>query len=185
MSPLIVFALLTGEAPATPPAPPATPKSVWTVELRGGYAGAFSTGVSHLGMGEGLAVGRTFDFGLHRELEGFHFEGSRQSAADSTEKYVASYQSFAVQSGAGWEFRAGPVRLRPGVELGAAIVTGHTKLGTLTLHDDVTRLMFGPAFAAWVPLAMVRLGVEGQGLFVPSVVAAPTLAMFAVIGVEL
>lgn len=166
MSPLILVGLLT-------------------FELRSGYGTELSTGVSHLGFGEGLAVGHSFASGLHLELEGFHFDGSRTAAADSTEKYVASYQSYAIQAGAGWQLRAGPLVLRPGVELGSAFVMGRTTIGDVTVHDDVARLVFGPAFALVLPIRMVRFGIEAQGLFVTSDVAAPTFMTFASLGVDL
>ena len=169
---------------AAPPASPAK-DAVWTIDGRVGYAAAWSTGVSHLGIGEGLALGRTWGWGLHLELSAAHFEGQRITAGNAMLEYVASYHSYAMQAGAGWELRAAFLHVRPGVQSGVSFIEGKTKLGSLALHDDIARLMFGPSLAAFVQISHFHVGAAAEAFFVPSTVAAPTLGVFGLFGGEL
>ncbi len=175
-------------ARATEEAQRSTPperRAEWTLGARVGYVAAWSTGVSHLGIGEGLAFGRTWRWGLHLELQGFHFEGDRDVAGNATLTYVSSYHSLAAQAGAGYEFALGHLRLRPGALAGVSFVDGVTKLGRAIVKDEITRGTFGPSFTCFVVLSRFHLGAEAQALFVPSDVAAPSLGVFGLFGAAL
>ena len=193
LSALLVAAAVAGTS-ASParaqeraaPAPASAPgRAAWTLDGRVGYAAAWTTGVSHLGLGEGLALGRTSRSGLHLELQAFHFGGQTVAAGNATLRYAASYRSTAAQAAVGYELGVGIVRLRPGVAGGLSLIRGRTELGTTELHDDDTRWTFGPSLACFVRLSRLHFGVDAQALFVPAAIAAPSLGLFGLFGAEL
>jgi hypothetical protein len=160
-------------------------ESVWTIDGRVGYAAAWSTGVSHLGVGEGLAVGRTWASGIHLELQGFHFQGAEVTASNAVLRYRASYSSLQLQGAAGYDFALGALRIRPSLCTGFAFVDGKTVVGAAKESDDITRWQVGPSLTVLVRVSRFVIGVDGQAFFVPSTVAAPSLGLYGVFGIVL
>lgn len=180
LAPAVARATEEAQRPSSPER-----RAEWTLDGRVGYAAAWSTGVSHLGVGEGLAIGRTWRSGLHLELQGFHFEGDRDVAGNATLTYVSSYHSLAAQVGASYELALGRLRIRPGGLVGISFIDGVTKLGPAIIRDEVTRGMFGPSLTCFVVVSRFHVGAEAQALFVPTTVAAPSVAAFGLFGAAL
>lgn len=164
---------------------PGEHEAVWTIDARAGYASSWTTGVSHLGVGEGLALGHTWASKLHLELQGLHFQGQEVSAGNATITYRAEYSSTQVQAGFGYGLALGRLLVRPYVQSGLSFVDGHTTVGTAKLRDEITRWMVGPSVAVLVRVSRFVVGVDGQAFFVLTTVAAPSLGVFGVFGIEL
>ncbi|HEY8073719.1 MAG TPA: hypothetical protein VIF62_06415 [Labilithrix sp.] len=160
-------------------------RAAWTFDTRVGYAAAWETGVSHLGVGEGLAIGRTFGSGLHLELQGFLFQGASVEASNDAFAYRAHYSSTQLQAGAGWDLPLAFFVVRPSLETGFVFVDGKTTVGPSKEHDAITRFVVGPSLAALVRVWHVSFGVDAQAFFVPSTIAAPSLGVFGVAGASL
>jgi hypothetical protein len=164
---------------------PSHHEGVWTIDGRAGYAASWSTGVSHLGMGEGLAVGRTFPSRVHVEIQGLHFHGEEARAGNESLVYRAEYASTQLQAAFGYELALGILRVRPGVQSGVSFVSGHTSVGTVQRRDDIARWMVGPSVTVLVHVAQLVVGVDAQAFFVPTAVAAPAAGLYGVLGIEL
>jgi hypothetical protein len=156
----------------------------WDASLRAGYAAAWTTGVSSLGVGLGAAAGYVFPARIRLEVVAVWSAGDTDGAGNGVVTYRSSYSSLRGTAGAAYEIPIGPVRLRPGLQTGATLIYGFTRVGTAKIRDGEPRFIVGPALSAVVRFGRYDLGVAAEAFFLPSWVAAPSAGIYALTGVR-
>jgi hypothetical protein len=156
----------------------------WDASLRAGYAAAWTTGVSSLGVGLGASAGYVFPARIRLEVVAVWSAGDTDGAGNGAITYRSSYSSLRGTAGAAYEIPIGPVRLRPGVQTGATLIYGFTRVGPTKIRDGEPRFIVGPAIEAVVRLGRYDLGVAAEAFFLPSWVAAPSAGIYALSGVR-
>ena len=134
----------------------------WDGSLRAGYAAAWSTGVSSLGVGLGGSAGYVFPFRIRVELVAVWSAGDTDAASNGVTTYRSSYSSLRGTAGAAYEIPIGPVRLRPGLQAGLTFIYGYTRVGAAEIRDGEPRFIVGPALAAVVRLGRYDVGLAGD-----------------------
>lgn len=180
----IVLALATTTALTTAGRARAAEPEPWDASLRAGYAGAWTTGVSSLGVGAGASAGYVFPFRLRLEVVAVWSAGDVDAAGNGAVTYRASYSSLRGTAGAAYEIPIGPLRLRPGAQTGLTFIYGYTRVGSAKIRDGEPRYIVGPALAAVVRLGRYDVGVAAEAFFLPSWVAAPSAGVYALTGVR-
>lgn len=168
-----------------PPANDAKPAGErrWDASVRAGYGTVFTEGISYLGVGVGAALGRRVGAHLRLELVGLASFGSSERASNATITYRAEYSSFQLSAGAAYEIRLAAISLRPGFRAGGSLIEGHTRIGSVALHDLHMGAILGPSLAALAHIAKMELGFAGEAFFLPTRPAAPTAGVYAIAGV--
>jgi hypothetical protein len=156
----------------------------WDAALRAGYAAAWTTGVSSLGVSLGASAGYVFPARIRLEVVAVWSAGDTDGAGNGAITYRSSYSSLRGTAGAAYEIPIGPVRLRPGVQTGATFIYGFTRVGTSKIRDGEPRFIVGPALSAVVRLGRYDLGVAAEAFFLPSWVAAPSAGIYALSGLR-
>ena len=156
----------------------------WDASLRAGYAAAWTTGVSSLGVGLGASAGYVFPARIRLEVVAVWSAGDTDGASNGVITYRASYSSLRGTVGALYEIPIGPVRLRPGIQTGLTFIYGYTQVGLAKVRDGEPRFIVGPALTAVVRLGRYDVGVAGEAFFLPSWVAAPSAGVYAVSGMR-
>ena len=174
---LVLALLLVAERPARA-------EDRWDASLRAGYAAAWTTGVSSLGVGLGGSAGYVFPARLRLEVVAVWSAGDTDGAGNGVITYRSSYSSLRGTAGAAYEIPIGPVRLRPGLQTGVTLIYGFTRVGPTKIRDGEPRFIVGPALAAVVRLDRYDLGIAAEAFFLPSWVAAPSAGIYALSGVR-
>lgn len=122
-------------------------------------------GVDPYGLMAGLRGGYTFDFALYAGAYFKYFLGSSGTTgsgriATESRDVHASYMQFGLE--AGYDLFAGPVILRPSLELGMALAFSDADGTTRSVGD----LMFGPGVAVLYPFDDLFLGGDLRGSLV-------------------
>lgn len=152
----------------------------WDIAFHGGYGVAFTTGINYLGMGMGGRLGCLVGRHLRISLGGYVTTGAGVSAGTS---YRSEYSSVQGSLSFGYEGGVGPLRVRPGMCGGAALITGHTRVGTTVIHDDTLAPFFGPCAEVVARVGPFEVGAGVEAAFVPTWPASPTIATHAIVGV--
>ena len=163
---------------------PARADDRWDASLRAGYAAAWTTGVSSLGVGLGASAGYVFPARIRLEVVAVWSAGDTDGAGNGVITYRSSYSSLRGTAGAAYEIPIGPVRLRPGLQAGATLIYGFTRVGPAKIRDGEPRFIVGPALSAVVRLDRYDLGVAAEAFFLPSWVAAPSAGIYALSGLR-
>jgi len=156
----------------------------WDASLRAGYAAAWTTGVSSLGVGLGGSAGYVFPFRIRVELVAVWSAGETDGASNGVITYRSSYSSLRGTAGAAYEIPIGPVRLRPGLQTGLTFIYGYTRVGAAKIRDAEPRFIVGPDLAAVVRLGRYDVGLAAEAFFLPSWVAAPSAGVYALSGMR-
>jgi hypothetical protein len=154
----------------------------WDASVRAGYAAAWTTGVSSLGVGLGGSAGYVFPFRIRVELVAVWSAGDTDAASNGVIRYRASYSSLRGTAGAAYEIPIGPVRVRPGLQTGFTFIYGYTQVGAAKLRDGEARFIVGPALSAVVRVGRWDVGLATEAFFLPSWVAAPSAGIYALTG---
>ena len=163
---------------------PARADDAWDASLRAGYAAAWTTGVSSLGVGLGASAGYVFPARIRLEVVAVWSAGDTDGAGNGVITYRSSYSSLRGTAGAAYEIPIGPVRLRPGLQAGATLIYGFTRVGPAKIRDGEPRFIVGPALSAVVRLGRYDLGVAAEAFLLPSRVAAPSAGIYALSGLR-
>ncbi len=119
-------------------------------------------GTDPYGFGFGIRGGYTLDFGLYLGVA-FHYylgtssEGGGGRLGTLGQTTSASYMQFGAE--VGYEWWAGPVVIRPSLEIGAAIAFTDAMGSTRSVGD----MMFGPGITVMVPLDEWFIGGDLRG----------------------
>ncbi len=175
----------SGGEPPSPPVVETPARGTWDASLRAGYAAAWSTGVSSLGVGLGASGGYVFSSPRIRlEVVALWSVGDTDAASNGVITYRASYSSLRVTGGVAYEIPIGPVRLRPGIQAGVTLIHGYTRIGAAEVRDGEPRFIMGPQLAAVVRIRRFDVGLAAEAFFLPSWVAAPSAGLYATTGVR-
>jgi hypothetical protein len=158
----------------------------WDFDSRLGYGASWTTAQSYLGFGTGLAGGVTFRIPVHIEIGAMYSAGSRVSAANESFVYGSRDWSMLTHAAVGYELTfARHLVVRPHAIVGGVFIVDSMRLGDLTRHDLESIFVLGPGTAVLARFAGFHAGVDAHALFVPSRVAAPIGALYAVFGLEI
>lgn len=149
--------------------------SRFELEPKVGYAGAFTTGLSPYGEFVALGLGARPLGHLWVKASVFSYVGSSAAGDGPNIVYHASDHAYALALDLTWRFNAGPLFIEPGVEAGGAWILGRTYVTPTQISDHYVVGNVGLVLRLAVRVRKFALGVEGAGLFVPSVVAAPVV----------
>jgi hypothetical protein len=179
----LVFGRAVARADDATAAPAPGPR--WHLDLRAGWAASWTTGQSYLGLGVGLAGGVTLKVPFHFEVGALYHGGSTVSAQNATIEYWSRNSSVLAHAAAGYDinFDEGVV-VRPQLIAGCVVISDSMRLG------DVTRKGLEPLFVGgWGVVALAEfkdfhVGLDLRALSVPSRIASPIGAMYALFGWE-
>ena len=176
-------AALAGE-PSPPPLVVPAARGIWDVSLRAGYAAAWTTGIASLGVGLGASAGYVFLSRIRLDAVALWSAGDTDEASNGAITYRSSYSSLRGTAGAAYDIPIGPVHLRPGLQTGATLIYGYTRVGAATVRDGAPRFIVGPQLAAVLRAGHFDVGVVIEAFFLPSWVAAPSAGVYALTGVR-
>lgn len=158
---------------------PVTPPR-FALDASVGYAAPFTTGLSPYGAFASVGARVRVVRRLWVSVAAWVFVGSRASGDGTGVSYHAHNRAVALSLDATWRFEVGRVSIEPGMEFGAALITGSTEVQSRVATDRYVHGNLGPVVRLAVRVRRWAFGVEGAALFVPAYVAAPILRAGAV-----
>jgi hypothetical protein len=125
-----------------------------------------SGGADPYGLGFGIRGGYSFDFKLYVGVFYMYYLGSTETGTTAQTGLNSDISQNYMQFGAefGYDWWAGPVIVRPSLEIGPALLIGSTNGVTAS----ITRLMFGPGINVTYPMDQWFIGGEGRANIVSS-----------------
>src|SRR4029079_17434582 len=134
--------------------------------------------------GTGLAGGVTLRVPVHLEVGLVYHGGSMVSAASRSIVYWSRAWSVVGPAAVGYDVALFARRfiLRPKVLAGGLLRSESTWLGGVTRRGTEPLFTAGPGVDLLVRFAGLHAGIDARGLVVPSEVAAPMAAVYAVFG---
>jgi hypothetical protein len=142
----------------------------------------FTDGLSYLGAGVGLSVGRRVTARLRLELGMGHGFGSAIRASNGVLDYRSRTSSTQATLGAGYDLAIGlgrvPLVARPGVRVGGRVIIEEADVGQATSRSTHLHPLVGPCLAIALRLGRMELGVDGEAFYVPTWPAAPSAGLY-------
>ncbi len=148
------------------------------VLARAGYGASLTTGLSYLGVGQGLTVGVHLNPHWIVETSLTYFLGERVHAQNSERLIDQRSSSFQSGLALGYEFRAGAWGFRPRLDGAVTFVVESATVGDQKRSAVSWVPSIGPGFAARYDVGRVRLGADLSAFFAPTRVASPGAVFF-------